>query len=824
MFLSKLLRKINNTMDFGTAGIKRFSHVTGLFLTLFLIFSASDKPLFAALSSVSLSVPSPTALSDGKGYFLASSTKYYDFTVRVSDPSDSVSSILLTIPTQSGNITITDSSPKTNGGSCVAAGGVSVTQTTTGTTNRVNVYRVIFGTSAAASSASNRSITAAATDIIGNTIIAAQNSYYGICSSFAVSGLTQSGVASDGLVFTTRKDGTEDFTVKGTIVYDIPGYTLESVSDAVTSSDIPSVTCSFGAYSVSATLSVSAFTATVPYSATLPSGKNSWIISGTFAGSPVSFLSALSLECNSVVVKTLTFSGGTGRGPTHTGDDLCANYYRKYGASGTSLTLTAEMAVNYGSGVLMHGDTVFTVKATNGTLTLYFPVTIPSGKSVITTVLPYNNATLTGFLVASNATDAWIYSVSSVASSSGFNLNQSGDGNIPAVSKIIYWDNCNAPGTVTEIPAVAVQPRATYITFSWTPLSYATPDEDFYEYRIHFRESGGQWKVWTADDPAAANLRWSAVKTLPASGLVVTTIPNLKIFTSYEYYITAADVFGNESNGGLPPATPQIVKTLPYSIDITLTDGITHYDPASFAADLNPAVRPLKETAVKVSLSITGAEELPETVRVWYTIGDINTSPDIVIVSAISTINSGAFLDPANPLLSEVASKTGPNVWVAYLPTTNAVIKAGNNVRFIVETVRNSVSAFSDSVAETPPNPNLAEWTFCITGAAKFTPYPVRILNNVINEKHPAAYPSYYLSDDAYVTITVYDIKGRPVVTLIDDAFRHGGVNIKENGWQGKNKAGNKCGIGLYHVHFKAKRVSDGKTILNEFKKLVISK
>jgi hypothetical protein len=195
-----------------------------------------------------------------------------------------------------------------------------------------------------------------------------------------------------------------------------------------------------------------------------------------------------------------------------------------------------------------------------------------------------------------------------------------------------------------------------------------------------------------------------------------------------------------------------------------------------------------------------------------------------VLVGSTSTINSGAFTDAANPLLSEVASKTGPNKWVAYLPATNVVIKAGNNVRFIVETVRNNVSAFSDNVVETVPDPNAAEWTFCITGTAKFTPYPTRILNNVISSGHPTAYPSYYLSDDAYVTITVYDIKGRPVVTLIDGAFRHGGVNIKENGWQGKNKAGNKCGIGLYHVHFKATRASDGRVILNEFKKLVISK
>lgn len=810
-------------IGFTMGGGKLFSYGTGLFFALFLIFSASDKPLSAAITSVSLSLPSPTSLSDGRGYFCASSTNYYDFTVTVVDPANAVTGITLTIPTQTGTITVTDISPTATGSKTVTGGITASLSSSTGTTSRVNVYRVIFGTSAAASSASNRSITATATDVSSNTMASSQSLYYGICSKFAVTGLTQSGVASDGLVSTTRKDSSEDFTVKGTVVYDIPGYTLESVSDAVTSSDIAGVSCQFGTYSAGASLSGSAFTATVPYNAALPSGKNSWIISGTFAGSAQTFASALSLECNSVVVKTLTFTGGTGRGPTHTGDDLCVRYYRKYGASGTSFTLTAEMAGSYGSGILMHGDTVFTIRATNGTLTLYFPVTISSGKSSVTAVLPYDALTLTGFAVAANATETWTYSVSSVASSSGCNLSQTGDGNGTAVSGVIYWDNSDAPGTVTEIAAAAVQPRATYLTFSWSPLSYTTiPDEDFYEYRIHFRESGGQWKVWTGDNDAT--LRWPV--TSLASGLIngyqTTTIPNLKIFTSYEYYITAVDVFGNESNGGLPPATPVSVKTLPYSIDIALTDGVTRYEETSFA-DLNPLVRPLKPTAIKVELSITGAEELPETVRIWYSIGDISTTPDMVLIGSPSTINSGAFND-INPLMSETATRSGPNQWVAYLPTTNLVIKAGNNVRFIVETVRNNVSAFSDNIVETTPDPNLAEWTFSITGSTTFTPYPARILNNVITAKHPIAYPSYYLSDDAYVTITVYDVKGRPVVTLLDDAFRHGGVNIKENGWQGRNKAGNKCGIGLYHVHFIAKRVSDGKTILNEFKKLVIAK
>ncbi|HOF14165.1 MAG TPA: hypothetical protein PLN01_07570, partial [Spirochaetota bacterium] len=68
------------------------------------------------------------------------------------------------------------------------------------------------------------------------------------------------------------------------------------------------------------------------------------------------------------------------------------------------------------------------------------------------------------------------------------------------------------------------------------------------------------------------------------------------------------------------------------------------------------------------------------------------------------------------------------------------------------------------------------------------------------------------------------DIKGRAVVKLLDKAFRKGGQNIKEGGWNGDNKAGNKLGVGLYYVHIRAKRVSDGKVILNSFQKVVIAK
>nr|MBP8084472.1 hypothetical protein [Spirochaetota bacterium] len=95
--------------------------------------------------------------------------------------------------------------------------------------------------------------------------------------------------------------------------------------------------------------------------------------------------------------------------------------------------------------------------------------------------------------------------------------------------------------------------------------------------------------------------------------------------------------------------------------------------------------------------------------------------------------------------------------------------------------------------------------------------------NNVITKKNPAAYPAYYLTADAYVTITVYDIKGRPISTLLERSFRKSGRNIKENGWRGKNKKGAKVAPGLYYIRIKAESATGGKTLINEVKKVVVS-
>jgi len=170
-------------------------------------------------------------------------------------------------------------------------------------------------------------------------------------------------------------------------------------------------------------------------------------------------------------------------------------------------------------------------------------------------------------------------------------------------------------------------------------------------------------------------------------------------------------------------------------------------------------------------------------------------------------------------------TKTTPNTWKGQIPSTNPLITLGTSARFIIETIYNGAPSYTDVEQETvPPGDHQShEWRFSITEIPDFTPWPVKILNNVITKKNPAAYPAYYLTADAYVSIMVYDIKGRPISTLLEHSFRKSGRNIKENGWRGTNKKGSKVAPGLYYIRIKAESVSNGNTLINEVKKVVVS-
>ncbi len=398
-------------------------------------------------------------------------------------------------------------------------------------------------------------------------------------------------------------------------------------------------------------------------------------------------------------------------------------------------------------------------------------------------------------------------------------------------------DNANVPGPLTVSPpldtaSIQIYPTATSVRFEWNPcyVSYLSADGDFYEYKIYFKESSAStWTVWNGADDSllrgyANNPDPNTVGALPnatyqytSTGQKYTTISNLKIFTDYDFYITAVDVFGNETT----MAQQGPIKTTAYSTEASISDGITHYTHSQINTGTNPgdyASRVMRASNIRVDMTIiTSQDSTPDTVKVWFT-----NNLAIDIVTGANTINSGAFVSP-DLLESVTAIKTAPNVWTAHIPSTSQIIQQGNLVRFIVETSLSGISSFSDvDISDSSANDD--EWSFYINKPTTFTPWPTRILNNVITDKNPVAYPAYYLTEDANVTIRVYDIKGRPVVTLLDNAFRRSGQNIKENGWRGINKSSRMLGPGLYYMHFRAKSSSSGKVILNKFKKVVIAK
>lgn len=266
------------------------------------------------------------------------------------------------------------------------------------------------------------------------------------------------------------------------------------------------------------------------------------------------------------------------------------------------------------------------------------------------------------------------------------------------------------------------------------------------------------------------------------------------------------------------------VNTLPTTLEVSITDGITEYKDATFTADKLAAARPLTKSAIRVSLFLLAAEGQPDSLNLIVALDGIG---DLIDISG--KINPTLVL--GTDYYRIACTKTAPNKWSGFIPETNPLIAMGNSVRFIVENIKNSVPNYSDHDSDynpaelvPPGDPNNYEWTFNISKATTFTPWPTRILNNVITDRNPLAYPSFYLTDDAYVTIKAYDIKGRAMATLLDSAFRKGGQNIKEGGWGGTNRSGKKLGPGLYYLNIKAKRASDGRTILNENEKVVVAR
>gem|GEM_PF-313179 len=841
--------------------------VTVLLLVLSIIVIMPKNSARAVIQAVTVTPAAPT-LVKGNPYYLPGIQ--YEFRVQVIEPNDTdrtyYDNVTVAIPINGtttvtatwtapgaangfGSFAVTDDSGSPGNSSIETAGAGNVS----GTVNldlrfRITLAWDINGTTGISAIPAVRTISVNATSDAGaypgNPVSTLSN--YGFCNQVQVYSMAQSGDAADGMLNPHYDVADGSFNVTGTLVYNIPGV---DATDAVPDADIGNIylyedtdnngTVDTGILSTDGG-ATSDISLSLNYNYLNTSnhalGTTYWRCQAVLTNPDASTATlpcqtSLALSINRVLVTDITVDQGGGR-------DNVNYHWRSTMVTGTRFTLTAEM--QDGSGT-MTGDTTFYLNY-NGAPdnTTQFSITIASGQTSASVIIPPGNTPT----IAAGSSTLHAYHVTQIT---GNSYGDQGDGVAAAIATTpneivdpgnyasgsyytaqnVHWENADAPPITTD-EFTTSSFSATTATLSWDnsglDVSDTSADGDFYEYRVYYRlsGSGSTFSQWDGDEDAA--LRGTAAAA-------TTTVTNLNIFTEYEYYLVSVDLFGNESlvedeaGSVVPPGSYSTFRTSPYSIEVTVSDGITSYANSAFPPASTPGdyiTRPLSVTAIKVEITIVTSGENPDSVVVWYT-----NNLAIDIVTAVPDINSAAFIAPTNYLLSETATKSGPNKWVAYLPTTSIIITQGNFIRFIIETEKDGTKAFSDINSGTDTNPNNNEWAFDFPAAGtvlQFQPWPTRILNNVMTKSNPTAYPAYYLSDDANVTIKVYDIKGRPVITLLENAPRLGGQNIKDQGWSGTNKSGRKIGKGLYIIHIRAKRTSDGKVILNKFNKVLMKR
>ncbi len=817
------------------------------------------------VSSVTIIPAAPTLMSTGNYYI---PQVQYEFRVIVNDPLDTdrthYNTVQVTIPLGGGvNAVATWTAPAVANGAGTFAiagvGGSSIAAAVVGTnvsgTSILDLrFQITFAwnvggaTGLATQLPAGRTISVTATCDSPSTVTNTSLLTYGFCNRVRVFNMSQQGSGNtfidDGRVSPYHAG---NFTVTGTLVFDIPGAAAADGVEARTGN--PALvgnkvlwkdTNNDGTVDINTTwtdvsgVDAVSVTGNYPYFVSPhPLGQSYWrfqvALNGLAAGT-YTCRNSLPFEVNRVHVSAMTITLGGGR-------DNAPYHWKSVNAAAVLFTVTATM-----NGGTMQGNTTITINYNGGTS---FPIVIPNGQNTASVIIPAGSVPAQG----AGSTGTYQYYVTQISNPS---YGLQGTGAFPVSAQIIdtnygaaatyytaqtvYWENTHAPNVAAAISGTT--PSATSITVYWDHLTDTNTSSihgDFYEYRVYYSENvGGPFSQWNGANDATLRDAGAAVTNNPfpaplsdpvrhfdATGRKYTVLPNLKLFTDYFIYVAVVDVFGNER----VTATAGPIKTLPFSIEVTITDGIVTYRNEDFPAASAPgdyAKRPLRESNARVDVSIVAtSDKQPDSVKVWFT---NNMALNIVDYLAVPpVINSGAYAPP-NYLESATAQKAGPNKWTAYLPTTSPIIKLGNSVRFIVESSIGSASTFSDIDAVTDQDANNHPWAFIVETRTTFTPWPTRILNNVITNENPVAYPAYYLTEDAYVTIKVYDIKGRPVATILDGAFRKGGQNIKEGGWRGTNKSNKKLGIGLYYIHIRAVRSGGGGVILNKFMKVVMAK
>jgi hypothetical protein len=796
--------------------MKKLKHKIKIILTA-LCFAAflPDNPAYGTIASVILTPANPTNLSNGLSYYLAGMT--YNFTVQVIDGDITswaqLTNVQITIP-NSTNIVLSINPSGTGVGLpvTVSSGTVDADADVSGTFNNCTItFNVTIRWDTPESNFSTlRTMTVSVSSSFpaANTSTLTADGNYGVCSSIRVLNFIQDGVAADGMINPYH----DIFHLTGRVVYNIPGVTsADTVADitAATTIMLNGVDTLITSGAVLPDLDF-----TIPSGTVSAPGNNVWRLLAVMstAGGPESSFNSLTVDCDEVEITSIAFVNGGGiNAPA---------YYRSVNVPGTEVTVTARLA---DSGGAMIGNTTVRLRNftdNNPAEDIY--VVIPNGSTTGTAVV---NDPLVIAAAPSSNLKSYRAEIIEGGSYGGDMVNgQNVNGNINQPGAVsIYWDNGYYPWALSTpfTTWTSVSATAYSLTFSWTAPLAGAPNQDFYSYRVYYKNAADiLYQLVDRNTTGYAALANSATTSVTIQGLVP--------LTNYDYYITAVDVFGQEVP--LPQAMPagaaDQAGTLASTISVSLNDGISTYENDAFTLSGldNPTDRPVRKTAINFKVFIVAAGDLPDVVNILAA----NTTTANLIVAGV--------INPALVPLENTPTgfyristlKTGSNTWSGYIPDTNPLIAVGTDVKFIVETIKDGVSSYADNNSETETpltaDPNDYPFTFAVTLQTKFTPWPTRVLNNVITSKNPIAYPAYYLTDDAYVSIAVYDIKGRSVKILLDNSFRKGGQNIKEGGWVGDNKSRNKVGIGLYYMHFKAKRASDGKVILDSIQKVVVAR
>ncbi len=848
---------------------------------LLLILTILIKPNItrSTINSIILTPANPTNLSTGLGYYLAGRT--YNFDIQVIDPD-------VTAWTDFVEVRLTIPSGTPLGASNIVvrihtflAGPAFTTQIVSGNVNCGAGATIIAGTmnnftvrfpiqfqwnTPGTVWAAITPITARAesNNPANNSLTTTQNVSYGVSSSIKVLNFAQDGVAAGGYVNQYHTG----FNVTGRIVYNVPGAgiadDINNITNNMTSSAGTNLSLLLNGVASGITFTPAAastsFSFIVPGATVTGLGSNNWRVTATMnaafgGGSSTSpgLGNYLLLNCDEVQINQVQFINGGGiDNPSNLGVSTSRTYYRARNLPGTQIRVYAQML----SGPNVIGNT--TVRVRDITEGLNYDVVIPNNTAYGDLPLGMVYGTDNNYpnTPAAGNTLLHTYQVTNISGGATGNeqnlygrINQPGRPIPGGANTVVYWNNLHWPSTTPNVGAglafydttrnIALGVNSTSytassITLNWTLTGAAAvpPNGDFSSYKIYYKRV----------TPALPPDLWHIVdvSTIAALGTITTntaTITSLAPLTAYQYYFSAYDVFGNEP-AQLSNQPTGTITTAASTVTATVTDGITTYPYTSFLASAttskDPALLPLRKTAIKISVSVVSGGTVPDEVSIFFA----NNSTDVItssvpgpatnqfgtvgIAGGQLTVDSILF---APTYYTIVLSKTAPNTWSGYIPSDHVLMVLGTSIRFIIGTKYGAVYSYVDLKGyNNPTNWWDAEYRFQIASQPTFQPWPVRILNNVMNAENPICYPAYYLTEDAYVTISVFDVKGRPVVTLLDNQLRRGGQNIKEGGWDGSNKATRKIGVGIYYVRFYAARAADGKVILNEFRKVVMAR